>query len=1132
MTKHRVTRPRTACVAGAILGFALAGDGQAVDVYSTRFDSPRIYFVHATLNRSGTASALQGQDNFLTFYMPPIDNAAGEHSPDALSYSVFLPGYIRALDVAEEGLSVTRSGGPADATVRVDKTLDAETMRLRCFRAAYGATDTLWFRIREQDIPAEPQEIRVTIYSDGKPCFTDQAHLRVLKSLEAPPPVAPKHFRFWLHYGPHVRRGHWDEAAEYLRKAGINTIQFTLGGPDRLEYVKAMRQRGFHIIAQRSASYATIYRDHFRGCLERGPAWFREVDTGTMDCYLPLADTTLWDFEPSPMRIETDPWTLERFREAVGIAEAEELTEASIKQKYFERWIEFRQDQFAACVKHWADFCRSVKPSVETILTEGRANVFDPPGQIDYRKVCRAVTFCDPMNFAGLKSVHVLSQWMRATPDAQFTGCQNVGLSSYHNVFIPPRTIMLQILSAALIGARGTAIYPGPAMDAENFVHFNRVMGFLGRHQEVMFAGVSAPAELTVQPVPKEDFEIRLGSGRTIRNTYPDWSRDAIIRSYASSDRQTYLAVVANWNSSEPCYLKIRLRDTRSDWLVTDGESRQAYCLGEGAARPVPAGELSAGITLSCPPYDFRGFVLQAGAQLAAGQGWRVVDLATLRTAADAYAASGNSSAGLVRDGDMAVDFDDVDGDEQFEYVVRSPGQTVWVSQQGTVLKWRVGDCSVTGTDMGLLRDMIWLPQAERANRDMDATMQLVRRQVDTEGVQLAFAKAVSLSATGAQLSLKFEKTLSFSRTPGINVAVRVLNDSLAMGAAPLALSYRVHSHIDYGKDKSLLWVSDGTGVTSWDDVGTSYSVVNAGLDSSERAEVFAQCAVEGPQQIETFGDYLPRQRALLTVRPEDPARLLQLLRWRRSPDVGGSGTIEWMYRPSLLPQGAVLDWAFRVDLQAGVAALPEAGASSAAATPLTRASDPDLLFHADFEDSADARFSRGDGQAVVSGQADFVSTPGGKGLRVTEGTQISYRPDANIDLQQGKLYIRFKPLWHGTDGKTHYLLTVRPIGGFIYLGKLDDGRFLLNMFDRDNRQHYPWHLVRTMAAETWHEVTVTWDAAKGLMILFLDGENVAEHRGEPWQMGGLSGQVEHCRIVIPETAAAVIDDLKIWGRP
>lgn len=39
-----------------------------------------------------------------------------------------------------------------------------------------------------------------------------------------------------------------------------------------------------------------------------------------------------------------------------------------------------------------------------------------------------------------------------------------------------------------------------------------------------------------------------------------------------------------------------------------------------------------------------------------------------------------------------------------------------------------------------------------------------------------------------------------------------------------------------------------------------------------------------------------------------------------------------------------------------------------------------------------------------------------------------------------------------------------RGLVSFMYFGKLNDGRLLLNQFDTDGGQHYPWTLVRSCA--------------------------------------------------------------------
>ncbi len=1119
----------------AVTGSLLCSDAMAGDVYGVRFDPPRVYFAHASINKAGPAAGVRGQDNFLSLYVPPVDNTAGGYKPEGFSYSVLLPAWLEVLDQAEQELTVTAAELGGVPYQKVTRRLDPTQVKQRCLTGKWGISEVLWYRVQDNaTVPPALPEIRVTLQYGDKECFTDTARLRIYDELPPVPRVSPRHFRFWLHYGPYYRKGHWDELADWLSRAGINALQFTLGGPESLEYVQAMRQRGFYVIAQRGGSYEGIYRDNMRACLEQGPGWFAKADQGTMATYLPHADAALWDFEPSPLPTAIDDWLIAEFRRERKLAADVVLTKETIGARYLREWIDFRQNQLATCVRHWGDFCRSVKPDIATILTEGSALAFDPPGQIDYARCQDAVTFCDPMNFTGLGALHVMRQWMQHAPRAHFTGCQNVGLSSYHNIFVSPPTIMLQIVSAALSGMHGTAIYPGPAMDADNFVLFNRAMGFLGRNQDLVFEGERDPAAILVSMLPKESQTITLGDGRKLQNTYPDWSHDAIQRCYRSPGGDASLVAITNWNAKEPCFARLTLSLPAGKWLLTDDERRQVY-VSEGQAE-LDAAALARGVMVQCPAFDFLGVRVQrsSAAAVARVAGYRQVSLAEVEQAAQTYSQSGTGAAGALAQGDQRLTFDDYDRDGKFEYLVQSPGQQVWVSQEGTIVRWTVGGETLETEGLGLARDMLWLPQGERENRGMDAVMRLEDRQVRPDGVTLTFSKDVALAAMGGGASVRLVKELGFGRAPGeLTVRVRLANTSVAPEATSLPLSYRMHNYLKYGVEPSAFWSYDGSALSRWDDVQVHYTVPNTGLDEQETGHLFTQCEVVMPRRLVSFGDYRPERRLLLKIVPAHPERLLQLLRWGRHALVAGSGTVEWMTRPETLTVGTEAVHEFRFRLQPQVSALDAQTAAPAPVAAATApAADEHLLLHLSFDGTAEATTATGNGKATIKGTPTYEPTPGGQGICIGKGVELSYLPEGNINLRQGKLAIRFKPAWEGADGQTHFLLTVRPKTGFMYVGKLADGRLVCNMFDEGNKQHYPWHLIRTLTAGTWHETTVTWDTAKGTLGLYLDGEKVAEHRGDPWQMAALDNRLAHCRLVIPEQAEAVIDDIKVWDTP
>ena len=141
----------------------------AVDVYGKRFDPPRIYFAHASINKNGTTSAIKDQVNFLDLYMPPIDNQSGKYTAEGFSYTVLLPGFIEIPDAEQQGLSVVDTIRDGQPWKQVTKPLDAEQVRIRSLQGAWGSDhEWIWFRISDkQPIPPAPLQIEVRLTFQG-----------------------------------------------------------------------------------------------------------------------------------------------------------------------------------------------------------------------------------------------------------------------------------------------------------------------------------------------------------------------------------------------------------------------------------------------------------------------------------------------------------------------------------------------------------------------------------------------------------------------------------------------------------------------------------------------------------------------------------------------------------------------------------------------------------------------------------------------------------------------------------------------------------------------------------------------------------------------------------------------------
>ncbi len=871
---------------------------------------PHIYFVQASLNKSGTVSAIQGEDNFMRLFVPAMDTSEHAIPADGLTCKLLLPEGVTLLPEPELPLEIKKTTVEGQPMQVVSFTLPKEgvtkSQNIPANRARLEIS--LWYRV-DGLRAGENYPIRLSLEMQGKTCFTDEAKLHVYEALKAITPIDPNIFRFWLHYGPFFQRGKWDELATRLRHYGINTVQVI---NHDVEQAKAMKDRGFSVIAHRLGNYL---KTHHPGTavsdnVAQGPEWFEKEDAGAMEKILPYVDVVTWDFEPDPRKIVTDDMTLELFRKFAKIPAGEKLDEQAIKEKYMNPWIAFRQKQFAALIKNWADWSRSMKGDVKTLVSEGTVRTFDPSRQIDYRNYANAVTYIDPMSFSGPLAVRGMRQWKAVTPDGVFTGCQNVAQNARSPVTVSANTIMLSTASAALMGNVGTGIYPGQTMDAENFVKFNRVMGFLGENQEIIWKGTTQPKEMILALLPKQDETITLATGDTLRNVYPNWDNDAVAQTYKSKSGDAYFFGIVNWHANEPCYAKIQVEGLSGKWMLTDDESRRVYTYGGKAE--LDAADLARGAIVSVPSSDYRGFRAAHFDANAIGDYEQVALEETAKEFSRYSDASGAEKKVADQAGGIRIDYDDIDGDKVVEYLVTTASQKVWISQAGCIVRWQAGGASLDGA---LGRDQLWLPVGERGNAFTDAAMTLESRQIDKDHAEIVLSRTVALASLGSMMDFHMTKKFTISNRRGeIAVETTIRNHSLAAQNASFELSYRVHNRMQSDGEVTV-WADDGAALAALDPI-PRFFVPGAGLDarSLELLSPGTQYTQFPARKLAAFGDYQPKEKTLLAFVPEKADDLLQMLRWL-SKD-GRLGSIDWMYRPVKLGGGESWKAAYRMHLE------------------------------------------------------------------------------------------------------------------------------------------------------------------------------------------------------------------------
>jgi len=217
-------------------------------------------------------------------------------------------------------------------------------------------------------------------------------------------------------------------------------------------------------------------------------------------------------------------------------------------------------------------------------------------------------------------------------------------------------------------------------------------------------------------------------------------------------------------------------------------------------------------------------------------------------------------------------------------------------------------------------------------------------------------------------------------------------------------------------------------------------------------------------------------------------------------------------------------------------------------------AQQPQLLFHAGFDEDLDADIAAGDGTAtvrqVVPGETErpvldtIETTEGVVGSAiVTEMQYVEYPGGANINAETGTVELWVKPLdWTGDDDLFHVPFTTSKEAGWLILYKYmrteaDTGISRSLAFyvqgdpgeERLTKQAVPYTHV-TWQPGIWHHVAGVWE--KGRAALYVDGAMVRE------RTGGAAPQGEFSLLKFgepwgdPGERRMALDEARIWDAP
>ncbi|MFA7159788.1 MAG: LamG-like jellyroll fold domain-containing protein, partial [Kiritimatiellia bacterium] len=217
-------------------------------------------------------------------------------------------------------------------------------------------------------------------------------------------------------------------------------------------------------------------------------------------------------------------------------------------------------------------------------------------------------------------------------------------------------------------------------------------------------------------------------------------------------------------------------------------------------------------------------------------------------------------------------------------------------------------------------------------------------------------------------------------------------------------------------------------------------------------------------------------------------------------------------------------------------------------------ATDESLLFYCNYDGSANATFSRGEGAAKCTVSPEFL--PGVRGQAVVIGGNTSgvqtivndlpantlqelnccYAPDKNLDVHRGSVSFWVKPLdWDGNTKGFNVLFYTQAGQNFFQLYKFfSDDAFLFLRGDQKRGWTSVENKIRYWKTGEWHHVVAAWGQDE--LKMYIDGARVCSRKVrfplentspvQPFSVGP-GGAWKHAFV-----GRSLVDEFRIHDRP
>ncbi len=566
------------------------------------------------------------------------------------------------------------------------------------------------------------------------------------------------------------------------------------------------------------------------------------------------------------------------------------LTAAEIRRDHKNAWREFRVELAAGQVEMVEKIAREFK------LKVGDYNYVVNYSAPDYRSRYFSIAKDAQMNEA-FQDMHLPSYYhyldavafdmirigRQSLTKPYYPICAVDGSGSYlsPDEVLTPARFRLMLLTAAVDGCPGFAIYPGERLDGKFYLAADQAMAEVARLEEFFLDGQEQPG------VKAEALELRVNQiqagGKTLEMSYPGWQQHFRFNAREYGGKQ--LISLLNYHPTESAWVRISLPEALGKRGVSELVARQKLILPENAKE----------FLVEVPPRDAR-FVLLGE---AIPEAWNAAPSQREleqrhRIAADKLRAD----TALVKpwkSGNFELSYDDPDGSGVPIPVLSNANQKLHIdlANGGTVMNWTVNGvalCPNRKNGQLLAENRIWLPKNLRSGRGGKNASRLSTPLVASGRAEL------QLEHTWNGLSLKTVRTYAI---PENVTEFEVTTTHINTGKQSLELAFWVRNMPNPEENGKALpgkieFSSSGQWIAAERSLTDVRIAVPGGAGAPDDGRSFQKRqAADTPELRESFGDHA------ISYRPD--ARYLTAFQLYNG---SGASTVEWHYRPVTLKPG------------------------------------------------------------------------------------------------------------------------------------------------------------------------------------------------------------------------------------